>query len=101
MHLIKESQCLLPCLVSSVQVASGVLALGQVGENLGLVDTVSGIAEQHEGLSVAGNTLGVMAETAVSRAQAVQTMSYAAAVTDLAEDREGFLAAGQGLFMIA
>src|SRR2546421_4903531 len=70
-HFVEDGQGLLPGVAGGLRVAGGVVGVAEVGEGVGLVVAVAGVPDQSEGVLVAGDGLGVLAEVVVGVAQAV------------------------------
>jgi hypothetical protein len=78
-----------------------VVGVAEVGEGGGFFVAVAEVPHQVEGVLVAGDGLGVVAEVVVGVAEAVPGGGLPVAVVEVLVQGEGLLAVGEGLLVVA
>jgi hypothetical protein len=100
-ELVEDDQGVLPGLVCGLGIAGGVVRVAEPGECVGFAVEVAEIPVQLEGVLVAGDCLGVVAEVVVGIADDLPCLSLSVEVAaDLLVQGEGLLAGGEGLSVV-
>jgi hypothetical protein len=100
-QVVEDGQGLLPCLTGCFGRAGRVVGVAEVGEGHGFPIPAAEVAVQVDGVVVAGNGLGVVAEVLMGVAEAVPGTGLPVAVAEIDEEGEGLLAVGEGLLVVA
>jgi hypothetical protein len=100
-EFVEDGQGVSPSEAGAVEVVGGVVGVAEVDDAVGLVVAVAEVVVQVDGVLVAGDGPGVVAEVLVGVAETVPRLGQTAAVIEFLVQSESLLAVDEGLLVAA